>query len=146
VPSAGGLYPLELYAATQSIDGLADGLYHYQSLDHTLEPLKATTAVKDLGDLLLGQYFLDTANVALIFTAVFERTLKKYGPRGYRYVLFEAGHAAQNASLLAGESGVASVCVGGFRDGRLNEYLGLDGRSEAALYVVGLGYAGVTTG
>ena len=102
--------------------------------------------MKDLGDLLLGQYFLDTANVALIFTAVFERTLKKYGPRGYRYVLFEAGHAAQNASLLAGESGVASVCVGGFRDGRLNEYLGLDGRSEAALYVVGLGYAGATTG
>ncbi len=99
VPSAGALYPLELYAATQSIDGLADGLYHYQSLDHALEPLKATPAVKDLGDLLLGQYFLDTANVALIFTAVFERTLKKYGPRGYRYVLFEAGHAAQNASL-----------------------------------------------
>jgi SagB-type dehydrogenase family enzyme len=140
VPSAGALYPLEVYAATQSIDGLADGLYHYRSLDHSLEPLKVEPVVKQLGDLLLGQYFLDTANAALILTGIFERTLNKYGPRGYRYVLYEAGHVAQNASLLAAESGLASICVGGFRDGRLNEYLGLDGRTEAALYVVGLGY------
>lgn len=140
VPSAGALYPLEVYVAIQSVDGLDDGLYHYQSLDHVLEPVKVEPVMKDLGDLLLGQYFLETANAALIFTGVFDRTLKKYGPRGYRYVLFEAGHAAQNASLLAGEIGLASICVGGFRDGRMNKYLGLDGRTEAALYAVGLGY------
>jgi SagB-type dehydrogenase family enzyme len=140
VPSAGALYPLEIYVAIQSVDGLADGLYHYQSLDHVLEPLKAEPVMSALGDLLLGQYFLDSANAALVFTGVFQRTLKKYGPRGYRYVLFEAGHAAQNASLLAGEGGLASICVGGFRDARLNRFLGLDGRAEAALYVVGVGY------
>ena len=94
-----------------------------------------------MGDLLLGQYFLDTANAVLIFTAVFDRTLKKYRPRGYHYVPFEAGHAAQNAVVLAAEAGLTSVPVGGFRDGQLNRYLGLDGRTEAALYVVGLGYS-----
>lgn len=140
VPSAGALYPFELYVAVRSIEGIGDGLYHYQALDHALEPMKMGAVVKELGDLLLGQYYLETANVALIFAAVFERTLKKYGPRGYRYVLFEAGHAAQNVCLLATEMELGSICTGGFYDGRLNRYLGLDGTSEAALYLVGLGH------
>jgi SagB-type dehydrogenase family enzyme len=75
----------------------------------------------------------------VILAAVFQRTLKKYGPRGYRYVLFEAGHAAQNVCLLATELDLGSICTGGFYDGRLNRYLGLDGTSEAVLYLVGLG-------
>ena len=103
VPSAGALYPLELYAATQSIDGLADGLYHYQSLDHVLEPLRVEPVVKQLGDLLLGQYFLDMANVALIVVGVFERTLKNTA-RGAPLRALRGGHVAQNASLLAGET------------------------------------------
>lgn len=140
VPSAGALYPLEIYVATRSVEGLDDGLHHYHALEHALEPVKAGPIVKELGDLLLGQYYLETANVAVILTAVFQRTLKKYGPRGYRYVLYEAGHAAQNVCLLAGELQLGSICTGGFYDGRLNRYLGLDGTSEAVLYLVGLGH------
>src|SRR4051794_12281727 len=62
VPSAGALYPLELYVATRSVEELEDGLYHYQALDHLLQPLRLGPVVGALGDLLLGQYFLDTAN------------------------------------------------------------------------------------
>lgn len=139
VPSAGALCPLEIYVATRSVEGIGDGLHHYHGLDHALEPMKAGPVLRELGDLLLGQYYLETANVAVMLTAVFERTLKKYGPRGYRYVLFEAGHAAQNVCLLATELDLGSICTGGFYDGRLNRYLGLDGTREAALYLVGLG-------
>jgi SagB-type dehydrogenase family enzyme len=138
-PSAGALYPLEIYAVTRRVEGLADRLYHYQCLDHALEPVKDDAPIGALGDLLLGQHFLEMANAALIFTAVFERTLKKYGPRGYRYILLEAGHTAQNVCLLATEMGLSTICTGGFYDTRLNRYLGLDGVIEAAVYVVGVG-------
>ncbi|MEO8129961.1 MAG: SagB/ThcOx family dehydrogenase [Bryobacteraceae bacterium] len=140
VPSAGALYPLEVYALTHRVEGLPDGLYHYHGRDHVLERANGEARIESLGDLLLGQYYLNTANAAIIFTAVFERTLEKYGPRGYRYVLFEAGHAAQNVCLLAAEAGLGSICTGGFYDARLNRFLGLDGKTEAALYVVGIGH------
>jgi SagB-type dehydrogenase family enzyme len=141
VPSAGALYPLEIYVATRSVDALGDGLHHYHALEHALEPMKAGPILQELGDLLLGQYYLETANAAVIFTGVFQRTLKKYGPRGYRYMLYEAGHAAQNVCLLASELKLGTICTGGFYDGRLNRYLGLDGTSEAALYLVGIGHS-----
>jgi SagB-type dehydrogenase family enzyme len=142
VPSAGALYPLEIYVATRSVEALDDGLHHYHALEHALELVKPGPVLKDLGELLLGQYYLETANVAVILTAVFHRTLKKYGPRGYRYVLYEAGHVAQNVCLLATELDLGSICTGGFYDGKLNRYLGLDGKSEAVLYLVGLGHKG----
>jgi SagB-type dehydrogenase family enzyme len=71
---------------------------------------------------------------------VFKRTLTKYGPRGYRYVLLEAGHVALNLCLLAGEHQLGSLCVGGFLDAKLNRFLGLDGINEAIVYCVGAGY------
>jgi SagB-type dehydrogenase family enzyme len=141
VPSAGALYPLELYAVTQAVETLPDGVYHYGGLDHCLESVKQGSFLKNLGELLLGQFFLDNANAALVFTVVFDRTLRKYGPRGYRYILIEAGHVAQNVCLLAAELGLASICLGGFVDHRLNTWLGLDGTTEAGVYVVGLGYS-----
>jgi len=144
VPSAGALYPLEIYAATQSVEDLPDGVYHYAGLDHVLEPVKRGAVVKGLSELLLGQTFLEDANAAFFLTAVFDRTLRKYGPRGYRYILFEAGHVAQNICLLAGELGLATICLGGFVDHRLNEWLTLDGTTEAVVYVVGLGHPRAT--
>jgi SagB-type dehydrogenase family enzyme len=140
VPSAGALYPIEIYLVTRRVENLADGLYHYQARDHVLEPIDPELPMDQLGELLLGQYYLDSANVAVIVTAVFERTLKKYGPRGYRYVLLEAGHVAQNLCLVAEEAGLGSICTGGFRDTKLNRRIGLDPETEGAVYVVGIGH------
>lgn len=144
VPSAGALYPLEIYCASQAVETLPDGLYHYAGLDHLLEPVKDGPVMKGLDELLLSQFFLENANAAIFFTAVFDRTLRKYGPRGYRYILIEAGHVAQNICLLAAELGLATICLGGFVDHRLNTWIGLDGVTEAAVYIVGLGYAKTT--
>jgi SagB-type dehydrogenase family enzyme len=82
------------------------------------------------------------ANAVVFLSAVFDRTLHKYGPRGYRYILFEAGHVAQNACLLATERGLASLCVGGFIDARVNRLLELDPRVEGTIYCVAIGHPG----
>lgn len=140
VPSAGGLFPLELYAAVQQIESLQNGLYHYNVRDHGLEPLRTGLGVRDLGGHLLAQPFLENANAVFLLSAVFQRTLKKYGARGYRYILLEAGHAAQNVCLLAVELGLASLCAGGFIDTKLNQVLELDGMTEGVVYCVGVGY------
>ena len=140
VPSAGALYPLELYAATRRVDGVADGLYHYGVRADALEPVRGGDAFAAIGPLLLGQTYVATANVLLIVAAVFERTQDKYGPRGYRYILLEAGHAMQNVALVAAECGLAALPLGGFEDARLNEYLGLDAPREGAVYMSAVGY------
>jgi len=140
VPSAGALYPLELYVVTERVLEVSDGLYHYNVLDHGLEPVRSGTLLRMLANILLGQDDIVNANVVLILSGVFRRTLRKYGPRGYRYVLLEAGHAAQNCCLMAIEQGLGSFCMGGFYDSRLNRFLGLDGITEAAVYCVTVGY------
>lgn len=140
VPSAGGLYPLEFYVATTAVDGLADGIHHYHALHHRLEGV-SSHGRPDLRQHFLEQYYLENANVIVFITAVFERCLRKYGSRGYRYVLLEAGHAAQTLCLVAAECNLATLCVGGFRDALLNRWIGLDGRTEAVLYCIAVGYA-----
>jgi SagB-type dehydrogenase family enzyme len=139
VPSAGGCYPLEAYVAAHSVRGLDAGVYHYSIVDHSLEVIRLGDLRGELCRLMVGQTELAGACAVLIFAAVFQRTLTTYGARGYRYVLLEAGHAAQNTCLIATELGLGSLCLGGFFDARLNRFLGLDGVTEAALYGVAVG-------
>jgi SagB-type dehydrogenase family enzyme len=139
-PSAGGLYPLEIRCAATYVEGLPRGVYRFNPLHHCLEPAETRGGMDELGSHLLAQYFLEHANLVLFLSAVFERTLRKYGMRGYRYVLLEAGHVAQNLCLSAAEQHLGALCAGGFRDGRLNEFLGLDTAREAVVYCVGIGY------
>lgn len=142
VPSAGALFPLELYLVLTNVEAVADGLYHYSIPAHALEPVRAGTDDAEFREAFLAAPLLANANALVFLTAVFDRTLHKYGARGYRYVLLEAGHAAQNLCLLATERGLASLCVGGFADATINRFLGLDPRIEAAVYCVGLGHPG----
>ena len=140
VPSAGGLFPLELYVVVCDVEGLADGLYHYNVRQHALEPLRSEGVFEEFNAALMTGPFVRHANVVVVMAAVFPRSQKKYGPRGYRYILLEAGHVAQTLCLLAAERGLGSLCMGGFHDTQLNRFLGLDGVNEAALYSVAVGY------
>ena len=139
-PSAGGLFPLEIYAVTRDVEGLPDGIHHYAVRTHSLETIGRTSFIDAQSSFVAVEPFLRSANVIVLIAAIFDRTQKKYGPRGYRYILFEAGHAAQNLCLLATERGLGSLCIGGFLDAKLNRVLGFDGVHEAVLYGVGLGY------
>ncbi|HXU35898.1 MAG TPA: SagB/ThcOx family dehydrogenase [Blastocatellia bacterium] len=140
-PSAGGLFPLEIYALAREVEGAADGLYHYNVRRHGLELLKTGAWFEELHHALLMAPLVQGANLILFLSAVFARSQKKYGPRGYRYIMLEAGHVAQNVCLSSVEQGLGSLCMGGYLDGRLNSFLGLDGIQEAVVYSVAVGYS-----
>jgi SagB-type dehydrogenase family enzyme len=140
VPSAGALYPLELYIALENVEGMPDGLHHYNVREHSLEPLMEKAEADSLRGALLTEPFIHNANLVIYLVAVFKRTQKKYGPRGYRYILLEAGHVAQNICLLAAEQGLGSLCMGGFLDSKLNHLLGLSTDQEAVVYSVAVGH------
>lgn len=140
VPSAGGLFPLELYAFTQRVQGLEDGLYHYDVVAHSLHQLRRGNLLPRLEPMFYTYPFMKDANLVVAMAAVFLRTQKKYGPRGYRYTLMEAGHVAQNLSLRAVELGLATLCMGGFVDSDLNELLGLQPKDEGVVYTVAAGF------
>ena len=84
--------------------------------------------------------FMKDANVVIAMAAVFLRTQVKYGPRGYRYILLEAGHVAQNLCLRSMELGLESLCMGGFLDSALNELMGLKPKQEGVVYTVAAGF------
>jgi SagB-type dehydrogenase family enzyme len=138
-PSAGGLYPLDVYVVAANVDGLEPGLYHHNVLTSELEQLVARPPAEILGDGFFNQEFVVSSAAVLLFAAVFDRTIAKYGERGYRLVLLDAGHAAQNALLDAERLGLPAVAVGGFCDDALAADVGLDGVDEAVLHTVVLG-------
>nr|AUN35735.1 hypothetical protein [uncultured bacterium] len=141
VPSAGGLFPLELYLFTQRVEGLDDGLYHYDVVAHSLQQLRSENLFATLEPMFYTYPFMKNANVVIALAAVFLRTQTKYGPRGYRYILLEAGHVAQNICLRGMELGLESLCMGGFVDSDLNDLLKLKPKEEGVVYTVAAGFA-----
>jgi SagB-type dehydrogenase family enzyme len=137
-PSAGGLYPLEVYVATQSVEGLDDGIHHYDPLAHELELRRPGLAQPGLVHLTLEQEMVRAANLVVVITAIPERTMWKYGQRGYRYVWLDAGHLGQNLYLVATALGLGPVGIGGFFDADLNALLDLPA-GEEAFYLVCIG-------
>jgi SagB-type dehydrogenase family enzyme len=136
VPSAGALYPLELYTVATDADGIDTGTYHYDPYVHRLERFRDNA---DLRPAIADGDLFDRTCCAVVLTAVFWRSRFKYGQRAYRFTLLESGHVAQNLLLAASALDVAALPLGGFYDARLDELLGLDGVDESSLYVVLLG-------
>jgi len=137
-PSAGGRYPLELYVATQAVEGLADGIYHYDARAHALEQVLPGLAQPILVDLLVDQEVARHASVVVVITAAWERTMWKCGQRGYRHLFLDAGHVGQNLYLVATALGLGPSAIGGFLDEDLGTMLGLPG-DEEPFYVLCIG-------
>ncbi len=136
-PSAGALYPLELYVLATAVDGLDPGLYRYVPVEHTLVRAGAGDAAA-LAGAALGQRAITEAPAVVIVTGVEARTAVKYGERAPRYVHIEAGAAAENLLLQATALGLGGVFMGAFRDDAVQATLGLpDGHAPLALLVVG---------
>ncbi len=126
-PSAGALYPLEVYVAVGVVTGLAAGVYRYRPHNHRLEPFSAGDPRAALSAAALGQRWVARAPASVVLAAVPERTTRRYGRRGVMYVHMEVGHAAQNLLLQAVALGLGSVAVGAFDDPRVVEVLALRG-------------------
>lgn len=138
-PSAGALYPFEIYVVVNNVRDLPQGIYHYSVLDHSLELVKAGDFSGQITDGGLGQEMLGAANVTFVLSAVFDRVRHKYGERGSRYTYIEAGHISQNIYLQAVSLGLGSVSVGAFLDEKVNQLIGVDGRNEAVIYLHAVG-------
>jgi len=139
VPSGGALYPLEIFLHSARIQGLDPGLYHYHPLDGVLRFLRYGDRTRDICDAVVqGELFSNTSLVIFI-TALFERSVFKYGDRGYRFVLLEAGHVAQNLNLVSNALGLGSVNVGGYFDREVDDLLGLDGLEHSTIYLTAIG-------
>ena len=136
-PSGGALYPLELYVWAREVTGLPPGLYHLDPLDDELDELP--DPVDDPAAAFVQSDLVASAAAVLLLSAVFFRSTFKYGDRGYRFVLLEAGHVAQNVMLAAQAAELATVPIGGYFDRELDRTLGLNGVDESVVYTVALG-------
>ena len=124
-PSAGALYPLEIYLVAGSVNDLPVGVWHYLPDNHRLEQLNDTDIRNPLAHAALDQAWIREAAAVVVFAAVYERTTRKYGKRGIRYVYIEAGHAAENLFLQAVSLDLNTVIVGAFRDDAIRNALNL---------------------
>lgn len=129
-PSAGALYPLELYIVAGDVAGLSPGVYRYRPEKHDLVLVVSGDRRKPLASAALGQNWVRRAPAVLVITGVYERTTAKYGQRGRRYVHMEVGHAAQNVYLEATAKGLGTVMVGAFDDEQVQKVLSLPADHE----------------
>jgi len=137
-PSAGALYPLELYVVAGDVQGLSPGVYRYDPDEHVLVRTMEGDKRAELAEAAVWQDFVGEGAIVIVFTAVYERTTVKYGDRGIRYVHMEAGHAAQNLCLQAAAMDLGVVTVGAFYDEEVVKLLNLPG-DEQPLYIIPVG-------
>lgn len=140
-PSAGALYPLELYLVVRKAggEGLETGVYHYLPEKHSLELHHRMADHQDFVTACLGQEACDQAPVTLVMTAVYERTMVKYGERGRQYVHLEAGHAAENICLQVVTLDLGTVTIGAFVNDELGRVLNLP-QDHQPLYILPIGW------
>ncbi|MDQ7843933.1 MAG: SagB family peptide dehydrogenase [Armatimonadota bacterium] len=138
VPSGGALYPLDVYAAVQRVEGLPPGVYHYDPAGHRLAALRSDSPREELVRGLVDPSLAE-ASAVMMLAACFWRSRFKYGLRAYRFVLLEAGHLAQNVLLTAAALDLAVLPIGGYFDRRIDDLLALDGVHESVVYLLALG-------
>ena len=137
-PSAGALYPLEVYIVAGYVENLPAGVYKYKPYEHEIIKTGEGDLRAKLGRAALSQGSVNNAPVVLVFCAVYQRTTKKYGERGIRYVHMEVGHAAQNVCLQAVSLGLGAVVIGAFHDNKVKKVMNLEA-DEHPLYILPVG-------
>lgn len=139
-PSAGALYPLEVYLTGGQVEDLSAGVYRYSPHDHALVVADSADRRAALADAALDQEWIEEGAVALVIAAVYGRTTQKYGERGRRYAHVEVGTAAQNVYLQATALNLETVFVGAFADRKVKEALDLP-ETHQPLGVMPVGHA-----
>ncbi|UCE00703.1 MAG: SagB/ThcOx family dehydrogenase [Chloroflexota bacterium] len=124
-PSAGALYPLEVYLVSNQIDQVPAGFYHYNPEGHAIEQLLRGDFRYELSQAGLNQQAIQNAPAVFLITAIYERTTAKYGPRGRQYVHMEVGSAAQNVYLQAYSLDIGTVFIGAFHDDQVKRLFNL---------------------
>jgi SagB-type dehydrogenase family enzyme len=136
-PSAGALYPLEVYLVAGRVATLPAGIYRYDPRRHQLAPTALGDRRPGLAAAALHQTWIADAPAVVVIAAVYRRTDAKYGDRGERYVHIETGHAAENVCLQAVALGLGTTVVGAFSDVGVKRLLGLGEEQPLLLIPVG---------
>ena len=141
--SGGARFPIEVYPiifrSDSAGDGLMAGLYHYNVKDHGLDVLWAREFSDDNIHGIFTYPWVKDAAVGIVMTAVFWRNQNKYGERGYRYILLEAGHIGQNLYLACEAMGLKCCALGGTKDENLEKLIDIDGVTESVVYGLAIG-------
>ncbi len=135
-PSAGALYPLEIYLVAGEIEGIPKGIYRYSPATHSIKISQEGDKRKKF--FTCCQPFVGKAPAIIVITGVYERTASKYGKRAEQYIYIEAGAVGQNIYLQCEALGIGTTFVGAFIDSRLGSILSLP-EGEAPLGVMPLG-------
>jgi SagB-type dehydrogenase family enzyme len=139
-PSSGGLASVDLFPIVLEGCGFPAGIYRYCPAEHGLEVVRAGDFRAWLRERVLLQPELATVPLALSLVCDFRRLSERYGARGYRLGLMDAGHVSENLQLAAAALGLGSCAVGGYVDQEIDQALGLDGIGRASVLLVLMGY------
>jgi len=137
-PSAGGLYPTEVYVFTNNFTGIRDGIYNFNVRQHSLVGFWPKNEWEKLKNICFSHPSFADAQIAIVFSGVFERSAWRYHERAYRRILLDTGHVIGNLAICAPFSGFYANFVGGFKDEELNQLLWLDKNEEVGLAVITL--------
>jgi SagB-type dehydrogenase family enzyme len=137
-PSGGALYPIEIYFIALNVEHIPAGIYHYDPVGNQLELVREDHCAPDLRAITHTEE-IGNASAVLALSGISLKTRVKYGERGYRFMLMEAGHVAQNILLTVNSLQLTAVPIGGFVDDELDQLLGIDGLDEVVLYLVAVG-------
>ena len=137
-PSAGGLYPLEIYLVAGKVENLEAGIYHYNWKDHSIRMTKSGDVRADLMRAALHQRMIVEAPISIVFMGDYEKVRRRYGRRGVeRYIQMDVGGAGVNVSLQAHALGLGSVIIGAFHDHMVKEIMAV--RELTPLYIIPVG-------
>ncbi|MFN4245095.1 MAG: SagB/ThcOx family dehydrogenase [Brevinematia bacterium] len=139
VPSAGALYPIELYLVSYKVENLKPGVYKYFPHNHHIKLTKEGDFRESLFSACLLQEWIRECNASIVISAIFERTTKKYGERGKKYVYIEAGCVAQNIHLVSERLGIGTVIVGAFSENEVKKIISME-HNEIPIALMPLGY------
>lgn len=138
-PSAGALYPLEIYLLAGDVTSLDSGFYRYEPESHILEKMLKGDFRDELSQAALNQEAIRDAPAVMIITGIYERTTGKYGGRGRQYVHMEVGSISQNIYLQAVSLDLGTVFIGAFYDEEVKKVLRL-GENEVPFSIMPVGH------
>lgn len=140
-PSAGALYPMDVYAVVgrDCIEKLDPGVHHYSPADHALSLVQEGDRRRDVAEASLWQMWMADAPLTLVITAEYSRIMVKYRQRGIRYAMIEAGHIGQNIFLECQGMGLEAGIVGAFEDEKVVQVMGIK-RTHEPLLIMPVGY------
>ncbi|MCB9497274.1 MAG: SagB family peptide dehydrogenase [Fibrobacteria bacterium] len=137
-PSAGGLYPIELYWAIFDVPGIDPGIYLFHPVHLSLVPVWRGSFRPDIQTAFGNHSAFGTCPAAAVLTGIFGRGAWRYKERAYRRMLLDAGHLSGNLHLLAREEGIHALSVSGFHDQGLSDLLFLDKEEEVPLLAIAM--------